>query len=308
MWIQDAGEKTNYDDAIAGVSSFKFAGYDDWRVPTIKELYTLIDFNGLDPDTGADDSSHLIPFIDDNAFVFKYGDTSAGERIIDSQWITSNIYESFVMGGEECFFGVNFADGRIKCYPTSNRSSEAYFIRYVRGASYGENIFVDHDDSTITDASTGLMWQQSDTSEGMEWDVALRYCENSDLAGYDDWRLPNAKELQYIVDYTRSPDTTDSAAINSLFEVSEIVNEAEDKDYPFYWTSTTHESTRGGMNAAYISFGRALGYFNNEWMDVHGAGAQRSDPKSGDSDDYPSYRGPQGDVSRVFNYARCVRG
>lgn len=32
--------------------------------------------------------------------------------------------------------------------------------------------------------------------------------------GYTDWRLPNAKELQIIVDYTRSPATTDSAAID----------------------------------------------------------------------------------------------
>ena len=43
------------------------------------------------------------------------------------------------------------------------------------------------------------------------------------------------------------------------------------------------------------------------WVDVHGAGAQRSDPKSGDPDDYPSYFGPQGDARRLFNYVRCVR-
>ncbi len=41
--------------------------------------------------------------------------------------------------------------------------------------------------------------------------------------------------------------------------------------------------------------------------DVHGAGAQRSDPKSGDYDDYPQYYGPQGDILYVYNYARCVR-
>jgi len=40
---------------------------------------------------------------------------------------------------------------------------------------------------------------------------------------------------------------------------------------------------------------------------VHGAGAQRSDPKSGDPDDYPTYKGPQGDVRRLLNYVRCVR-
>ena len=42
-------------------------------------------------------------------------------------------------------------------------------------------------------------------------------------------------------------------------------------------------------------------------LDVHGAGAQRSDPKAGDPADYPVGHGPQGDVIRIFNYVRCVR-
>jgi hypothetical protein len=43
-------------------------------------------------------------------------------------------------------------------------------------------------------------------------------------------------------------------------------------------------------------------------MDVHGAGSQRSDPKSGDASRFPRGRGPQGDVIRIDNFVRCVRG
>jgi len=43
-------------------------------------------------------------------------------------------------------------------------------------------------------------------------------------------------------------------------------------------------------------------------MDVHGAGSQRSDPKSGDPSRFPYGRGPQGDVIRIYNFVRCVRG
>lgn len=43
-------------------------------------------------------------------------------------------------------------------------------------------------------------------------------------------------------------------------------------------------------------------------VDVHGAGAQRSDPKEGDPADFPHGRGPQGDVIRIYNFVRCVRG
>jgi hypothetical protein len=47
---------------------------------------------------------------------------------------------------------------------------------------------------------------------------------------------------------------------------------------------------------------------NGTWMDVHGAGAQRSDPKNGNPSDYPQGRGPQGDSVHINNYVRLVRG
>ena len=47
---------------------------------------------------------------------------------------------------------------------------------------------------------------------------------------------------------------------------------------------------------------------NYQLLDVHGAGAQRSDPKAGDPHDFPHGRGPQGDVIRIFNFVRLVRG
>lgn len=308
-WIQNPGAKKGYYDAIASADSFAYAGYSDWRVPSIKELYSLMDFQGTDSAVTADDAANLTPFINDTYFDFEYGDTSQGDRIIDSQWVTNNIYVASVMGGQECFFGVNFADGRIKCYPTSSSINKGYFLRLVRGDAYGINDFVDNNDSTITDQSSSLMWQQADSEEAISWGDALTYCENLELAGYSDWRLPNAKELQYIVDYTRSPDTTNSPAIDPIFATTSITNEAGQKDYPFYWTSTTHIRSNGtGSNAVYIGFGRCLGYMNNQWMDVHGAGCQRSDPKSGNINDYPTYFGPQGDVNRLYNYARCVRG
>ncbi len=304
MWQKDSGEKMTYSQAVAGAITFSLANYSDWRLPTIKELYSLMDFRGIDPSGGA--SSGIVPFIDNDYFDFEYGDASKGERLIDSQWTTSSVYKSTVMGGQEGFFGVNFADGRIKCYPTAD--FKLYFTKYVRGSSYGLNNFVDNSDGTITDLNTGLMWQKDDSGIGMLWEDSLEYAENLELAGYTDWRLPNAKELQSIVDYSRCPDVTDSAAIDTVFRISSIVNEAEVLDYPFFWTSTTHIGySNNGRSAVYICFGRALGYWNGQWIDVHGAGAQRSDPKLGNPNDYSKGRGPQGDAIRIYNYVRCVR-
>jgi len=321
MWQQDPGSKISYDEAMAKASAFDLGGYSDWRMPTIKELYSLILFSGTDPPPEST-AGNAVPFIDTDYFNFKYGDATIGERVIDSQYISGTKYVSTTMDGNETAFGVNFADGRIKGYGLRNprtRQDKKFYVIYVRGnTEYGTNDFTDNGDGTVTDIATGLMWSKADSGEGMDWEDALAWVQHKNeenYLGYGDWRLPNAKELQSIVDYTRSPDTTRSAAINPVFSTTAIIDEGGTTNYPFYWTGTTHASAMGGgSTAVYIAFGEALGYMQAppnsgtyQLLDVHGAGAQRSDPKAGNPDDYPHGRGPQGDTIRVHNMARCVR-
>ena len=316
-------DKLSFNEASASADTFSLAGYTDWRLPTIKEQYSLIMFYGLDPSGyNGTNTDNLIPFINTDYFEFGYGDVDSGERIIDAQFATSTLYVSTTMNGDETMFGVNFADGRIKGYPTGpmpgQSEEKGYYVMYVRGnPNYGINDFVNNSDGTITDNSTGLMWAQNDNGEGLNWEASLSYVQqkNTDnYLGYKDWRLPNVKELQSIVDYTRSPATTNSAAINALFNCSTITDEGSDANYPFYWTGTTHANMVNGGNAAYVCFGEGLGWMemppmsgNYTLMDVHGAGAQRSDPKEGNPEDYPYGHGPQGDVIRIYNYVRLVR-
>ncbi len=39
----------NYEEAVETLKTFSLAGHSDWRLPTIKELYLLMDFTGADP-------------------------------------------------------------------------------------------------------------------------------------------------------------------------------------------------------------------------------------------------------------------
>jgi hypothetical protein len=312
-------DKKTYSDALKDADTFKLGGYSDWRLPTIKELYSLFLANGTDP--SGPTSIETIPFIDTIYFPFGYGDTVNGERQIDAQYATSTIYVGKVFETMTAMFGVNFADGRIKGYGLlgPNGQQMKYYVKYVRGRKdYGINEFVDNKNGTITDKATNLMWTKLDSDTGMNWQSALSWVQeknSSSYLGYNDWRLPNVKELQSILDYTKSPTNSNSAAIDTFFYCKQITVEGGKLNYPFYWSSTTHASANGQEAAAmYVCFGQAFGFMefppnsgNRTLTDVHGAGAQRSDPKMGNPADFPIGRGPQGDVIRIYNYVRLVR-
>jgi hypothetical protein len=314
MW-EKGYRVVSLEEARKAADTCRLAGFDDWRLPTIKELYSLVLFSGVDP-SGPDVGrvpKGARPFIHP-LFDFQYG--SNGPRIIDTQLLSGTLRR---FRGQQFVYGLNVADGRIKSYPVIERggSGKKFTVRFVRGnPDYGKNRLVDNGDGTITDLATGLMWEKGDSGKGMTWGEALEWAQQKNRSkhlGYSDWRLPNAKELQSIVDYLRPQEEPGAPAIADIFQCTSIINEAGRKDYPYYWTSTTHESVRrGGADAVYICFGEGLGYFaplgaSREPIDIHGPGAQRSDPKTGDPKGFPRGRGPQGDVVRILNFVRLVR-
>ncbi|MBS2014162.1 MAG: DUF1566 domain-containing protein [Deltaproteobacteria bacterium] len=55
---------------------------------------------------------------------------------------------------------------------------------------------------TVTDKTTGLVWQrQEPTPVSASYSAASTYCDDLDLAGKQDWRLPTRIELLTILDY-----------------------------------------------------------------------------------------------------------
>lgn len=86
--------------------------------------------------------------------------------------------------------------------------------------------FTDNGDGTVTDANTGLMWQQGEAGS-MNWENAITCCEDLSLAGYTDWRLPNIKELESITD-------------DSLYNPAIDTNYFPDAHASNYWSSTTY--------------------------------------------------------------------
>ncbi|MCL7762696.1 DUF1566 domain-containing protein [Polaribacter sp. Z014] len=315
MWEQiPTTDEFTWEEAKEYCENLELGGYDDWRMPNLKELYSVADFG------------KGWPYIDTNYFALASGEVSK-----DEQFWSSNLYVGVtVEGGANAAFGVNIVTGHIKAYaasmpedggtdggtppdgntpppgdgngaPTGNPLAK--YVRAVRGDVYGTNSFTANGDDTVSDSNTGLMWAQGDDGVTLDWADALAYAENSELAGYTDWRLPNVKELQGIVDYSHSPTATDAAnvgpAIDPIFDCTEMISEAGYDDYGYYWTGTSANFTSGQpyYYAWYVAFGRAV---NDEGEDFHGAGGVRFDTKDVD--------GPAGeDAERYYNYVRLVR-
>ncbi|WP_430931782.1 DUF1566 domain-containing protein [Saccharicrinis sp. 156] len=302
MWQQTPDfERHNYYDAFDYVESLEIGGYTDWRLPTIKELYSLLNSNGELDATNTSDSQ---PYLYDEYFDFEYDENIpyAGQYWSSTKYVKGGLQTDNIEGA----FGFNFADGHIKSYETglyfdgsSGVQDPGCFVRAVRGEEnvYGVNDFVDNGDGTVTDQATGLMWQQTDDGNTYDWVEALALASESEVAGYTDWRLPNTKELQSIVDYEK---TTFPAIDETYFSCT-------DSD-SWFWTSTTQGDFK--YTACYIAFGKAYSRDNSsatEYYDWHGAGAQRSDPKAGVVDDYLMESDNADDLLRIRNYVRLVR-
>jgi hypothetical protein len=70
------------------------------------------------------------------------------------------------------------------------------------------------------------------------WQDALARCEGLSLAGFDDWRLPDARELESLVPILASDSTI---AHDPLFTPSLGTGGAS-----YYWSSTTWSPFAGG--------------------------------------------------------------
>ncbi len=194
----------------------------------------------------------------------------AGVSKDDGQYWTASY--NMVEGDErlgDIAFGVNHSTGHIKAYPADSTPLMGKYVRAVRGDVYGAEDYTNNGDGTITDNASGLMWLEVDLGVAVDWEEALALAESSEFAGYDDWRLPDVKELQSIVDYGGS-----YPAINQDYFECTVLEENENY---YFWTSTSAYFSAAAPDydsAWYVAFGYTS----------HGAGAVRFSPKYEGSD------------------------
>jgi hypothetical protein len=210
----------NSEAFIKSLNDASYGGFSDWRMPTIKELAYLLNYRNS---SGLQINTDYFP---NTVSSFYWSSTS----------VRSNPRNAF---------GMNLSDGSdekdIKLFN--------YYVRAVRGGQSGSSgssvtgsldsmrgastanvdafdSCTDNGDGTVTDTSSGLMWEQAGSSNEMRWEQALAYSEGLNCGGYTDWRLPTIKELRSLVDYSRYSPAIDTACFPKAAASR-------------YWSSTT---------------------------------------------------------------------
>lgn len=227
--------------AAAYCAANRLAGASDWRLPTVLELGTLMDFA----------QPQLNPHIDPVAFPNTPGDNTRNSWFQTSTPVAGDASKSWYVDFQN---GNNFIDvagnGRVRCVRVQTVSAGHCYTaggRFVSGTTGGI--------ATKLDVTTGLTWQQGSSPQGMIWSDAVSYCTG--LAG--GFRLPSIKEMQTIVDYTvAAPGPTIDATVFPL---------PVPLSY-YYWTSSplagvptgawlmafdTGSLTWNGQNAQYLA-------------------------------------------------------
>ena len=168
-------DKYKWNDAIKYCEELAYGGHDDWRLPTVKELVSIVD-------KGNEDLT-----ID----TISFPGTPPSNFWALSEYLGSSSYAWRIGFCSSC--GV----GKDPTYDTQ-------YVRCVRGEILPDlssfNSSSKNGDEIITDSKTGLIWQGNYES-GKVWREALSYCENLTYAGYSDWRLPNTNELISLINY-----------------------------------------------------------------------------------------------------------
>ena len=202
-------ENKSWEDAVKYCEDSIYGGHDDWRLPTIKELFSIVDH-------GKNDFAIDTTFFPDTP-IKKYDRLwSSSSAAVDSklQWLIS--YYSL---GQASY---------------CQRAASSAYVRCVRGEILSEtSSFTSstrNGDEIITDTKTGLVWQKNYTAEGyIYWKDSLSYCENSTYAGYSDWRLPNVNELMSLINYEERKPASDFPDMIAV--------------YKYFWTSSSTGET-----------------------------------------------------------------
>ena len=205
----------------------EYAGSYGWRLPTPKELLSIVDNGRYDPAINTE----------------YFPDTQNEQFWTSADFVSTESYDS----GKAWF--VSFDKGFLS--HEKKTESKKMHVRCVRGTPLPDGNFKTEKiggDEVVKDSVTALMWQKRELKDNVDeigsFEAALSYCEKLTYAGFSDWRLPNKNELATLADYGKyHPASAFPGMTSRSFRTSTSDAKKSDKtnDWKNAWYVTFYE-------------------------------------------------------------------
>jgi hypothetical protein len=163
-------------DARANCRALTFGGYDDWRLPTMIEMFSILDW------------THTNPAINQTGFYF-------GSVSSPLFWTTTSNPEYPDNGAWVMDFGslFSFAEHHF------NDTFPSLCVRGGNAPPTTAHYTIDSD--VVLDTNTGLTWERHPALTEYTQVDAAAHCDALELKGMNDWRLPSVGEIASLYDF-----------------------------------------------------------------------------------------------------------
>ncbi|MDM8538458.1 DUF1566 domain-containing protein, partial [Desulfobacterales bacterium HSG17] len=211
------GDGTDTEDFIIALNTENYLIGPSWRLPTRMELRSIANYG------------REFPAIDIEYF----------PNIKSTYWTSSiKAIDASVVWIVDLTNGYDIEDFKSRrCYGLAVRGDLPKSFDHL----------INNCDGTVTDTATGLMWQQVGSAIQMSWSNALEYCKNLFFSEHNDWRLPDLKEIDSIVDLNQY-----SPSIDTGYFLNTNLN--------YYWSSSTFVSNMGTVWGVGFDAGNVYGH------------------------------------------------
>jgi hypothetical protein len=265
MWPRNgdlAAEWKYHAEALAFANNLALCGYDDWRLPNINELESIMHADQADSTTWLATKGFM------NVQSLWHW-TSTTLAYVDSDWAWSVLLSNGATNRNTakvkerlCVWPVRTGEAAppAALWRTGQYNSwvEGDDGALRKGVPWPDPRFRDEGDGTVTDLLTGLAWSKDADTPGpdvcepvvrkcwIEVQDYIRCLNEKAYLGYTDWRLPNRTELVSLVDRGRR-------------------NPALPENHPFtnigwdhYWSSTSYRSDTANAWTVNMYYGEVV--------------------------------------------------
>ena len=241
IWSGKAQERIRWIDAVDYCKNLKEGGYDEWRLPSVAVLRTLV----KQCESSGYSDGECSKF-GDIAFFWSSSSQGNGVFFYDGATQTKNVDENFdarcvrregsetrqanCVGPEHSEWNTvpeitQTWDWNKKTWDEEQMWTPSSNGKYDEESSTSEcrfkceeNYFWNNSERKCvspTDPDTGLTWSAK-AQKAMKWNAAVTYCDNLEEGGYDDWRLPTIDELKTLLIWSKANSCKVSETNNCL--------------------------------------------------------------------------------------------